>query len=192
MAKTPSTMLPLGTPCPDFSLIDTHGKTHSTKDYVGKKPLLVAFICNHCPFVLHIRSTLAALTEDYMEKGIAVLAINSNDVETHPDDAPDKMVIEREAAGYRFPYLFDETQSVAKAFQAACTPDFFLFDKSGALVYRGQFDDSRPGNGKAINGKDLKDAMDAVLKNTKPSADQKSSLGCNIKWKAGNEPAYYR
>lgn len=188
MAMTPSTMLKLGTSAPDFSLPDTNGKTVSLADFAGK-PLLVMFICNHCPFVKHIRSELAALGKDYSAK-LGIVAINSNDVANYPDDSPEKMGLEVASAGYVFPYLFDESQGVATAYKAACTPDFFLFDASHQLVYRGQLDDSRPGNDIPVSGKDLRAALDAVAAGQMPDAEQQPSIGCNIKWKVGNEPAY--
>ncbi len=187
MARTPSTMLPLGTPAPAFSLPDTEGGRVSTSDYANT-PLLVMFICNHCPFVVHLRSALADLGRDYAAKDLAIVAINSNDTTSHPQDGPEHMRTERQKAGYVFPYLFDETQQVAHAYQAACTPDFFLFDAAHTLVYRGQFDASRPGNGAPIDGADLRTAADAVLSGTPVSDDQLPSVGCNIKWKAGHAP----
>lgn len=183
MALTPSTMLALGTSAPDFSLPDTNQKTIQLADIKGKQPFLVMFICNHCPYVKHIRNELASLTTEFQEKGIAVFGINSNDVANYPQDSPEKMALEKEHAHYTFPYLFDETQKVAKAYQAACTPDFFLFNKTGKLVYRGQFDESRPGNQIAVTGKDLRLAMEQVLKGQEPNPDQRPSIGCNIKWK---------
>jgi peroxiredoxin len=191
MAKTPSTMLALGTAAPDFRLPDTSGKTVSLSDFKDKQALVVFFICNHCPFVKHLRSDLAKFGRDYASKGVAIVAISSNDVSGYPDDSPEKMKDEAKAAGYNFPYLYDESQAVAKAYHAACTPDIFLFDKSQKLVYRGQFDDSRPGNGIPVTGKDLRAALDAVLGGKPVSAEQQPSLGCNIKWKPGNEPDYY-
>jgi peroxiredoxin len=190
MAATPSTMVPLGTAAPDFRLPDTEGKEVSLADFAKSKVLLVAFICNHCPFVKHIRGQLAQLARDYQAKGAAVVAINSNDIAMHPDDAPAKMVEEKRAAGYTFPYLFDETQAVAKAYRAACTPDFFLYDSTRKLVYRGQMDASRPGNDKPNNAADLRAALDAVLAGKPVAAQQVPSIGCNIKWKAGSEPKY--
>ncbi len=190
MARTPSTMLPLGTPAPDFNLPDVDGDLTSLDDFAGAPALLVMFICNHCPFVVHLREALAAFGTEYGEQ-IAIVAINSNDANAYPADAPDKMADEAADAGYTFPYLFDATQEVAKAYQAACTPDFFLFDAERKLVYRGQFDDSRPGNGKPITGADLRAAVDAVLAGKAPSEEQAPSLGCNIKWKPGNEPSYF-
>jgi len=188
MAKTPSTMLALGTPAPDFRLPDTQGRTVSRDDFQNAPALLVMFICNHCPFVKHIREGLAAFGRDYHEKGLAIVAINSNDVANYPDDSPAKMKEEAKAAGYVFPYLYDESQGVAKAYAAACTPDFFLFDNERKLVYRGQFDDSRPGSGIAVTGKDLRAASDRVLSGAAVDREQKPSIGCNIKWKPGNEP----
>ena len=190
MPATPSTMAPLGTKAPDFRLPDTDGKQVSLSDFPGAKALLVAFICNHCPFVKHIQASFAQLVRDYQAKGVAVVGINSNDVANHPDDSPAKMVEEKKAAGYTFPYLYDESQKVAQAYRAACTPDFFLFDKDRKLVYRGQMDASRPGNGKPNDGADLRAALDAVLAGKKPSSEQIPSIGCNIKWKPGNEPKY--
>jgi peroxiredoxin len=184
-------MLPLGTTAPDFKLPDTNGKLVSLVDFKNKPALLVMFICNHCPFVKHIRSELAKLGRDYIPRGVAIVAINSNDVANYPDDSPAHMAEEVESAGYIFPYLYDESQAVAKAYRAACTPDIYLFDKNRKLVYRGQFDDSRPGNGIPVTGKDLRAALDAVLAGKPVPASQKASLGCNIKWKAGNEPDYF-
>ena len=190
MAATPSTMLPLGTVAPIFSLPDTDGSRVSLSQFAGSPALLVMFICNHCPFVKHLRTALAQLGRDYGPKGVAIIAISSNDATTYPADSQEKMVEERRDAGYTFPYLYDETQEVAKAFQAACTPDFFLFDKNQRLVYRGQFDDSRPSNGLPVTGKDLLDALDAVLAGQHVSTKQKPSIGCNIKWRPDNEPDY--
>jgi peroxiredoxin len=182
MSET-STMLPLGTAAPSFRLHDPHGKPISSDDFRGAPALLVAFICNHCPYVIHIRSVFAALGGEYQARGVAVVAINSNDAETYPDDSPAKMAEEIEIAGYTFPYLVDESQSVAKAYHAACTPDFFLFDKEKKLVYRGQFDDSRPKNERPVTGKDLRAALDAVLAGKPVNPDQKPGIGCSIKWK---------
>jgi len=187
---TPSTMLPLGTAAPDFKLPDTNGKTVALADFQGTPALLVLFICNHCPYVKHIRAGLAQLGRDYLPRGAAIVAINSNDVANYPDDSPARMKAEVKAAGYLFPYLYDESQAVAKAYHAACTPDIYLFDRNRKLVYRGQFDDSRPGNGVPVTGKDLRAALDAVLAGQSVPPDQKASVGCNIKWKAGNEPEY--
>lgn len=191
MALTPSTMLPLGTIAPDFQLPDTNGKPVSLSDFKNASALLVMFICNHCPYVKHIRAGLAQFGRDYEALGVAIVAISSNDATNYPEDAPAKMKEEARAAGYTFSYLHDATQAVAKAYRAACTPDFFLFDHARRLVYRGQFDDSRPGNGVPVTGKDLRAALDAVLACRPVPADQKPSIGCNIKWKAGNEPDYF-
>lgn len=183
MALTPSTMLPLGTSAPPFALPDVSGKSVSIADFQSAPALLVMFICNHCPYVKHVRSGLAQLARDYKSKGAAVVAISSNDVKSHPDDSPAKMAVEAKEAGYTFPYLYDESQAVAKSYQAACTPDFFLFDREKRLVYRGQLDDSRPGNGVPVTGKDLRAALDAVLAGKPVATEQKPSIGCNIKWK---------
>jgi len=192
MAQTPSTMLSLGTPAPAFTLEDTvSGRTVSLADFAGR-PLLVMFICNHCPFVKHVRAELANIGREYGERGVGIVAICSNDAEKHPDDSPAKMRDEARAAGYTFPYLVDAAQDVAKRYRAACTPDFFLFDKQHRLVYRGQLDDSRPSNGIPVTGRDLRAALDAALKGEAPSAEQRPSIGCNIKWKPGNEPDYAR
>ena len=192
MARTPSTMLPLGTPAPDFRLANAvDGQAVSLADFRDAKALLVAFICNHCPFVKHVAAGVAQLAKEYQARGVAIVGVNSNDVAAHPDDAPEKMAEEAKRRGYTFPYLFDETQAVAKAYRAACTPDFFLFDPSKRLVYRGQLDSSRPDNGMPVTGQDLRAALDAVLAGKPPLDDQKPSIGCNIKWKAGNEPDYY-
>jgi len=186
MAETPSTMVPLGTPAPSFRLPDTEGGFVSLEDLKEAKALLVIFMCNHCPFVQHLRGALAQLARDYQGSGLAIVGINSNDVESHPDDSPEKMAEEKKKFGYVFPYLFDESQEVAKAYRAACTPDFFLYDADRRLVYRGQFDDSRPGNDAPITGADLRAAVDAVLADRPVAKDQKPSIGCNIKWKAGD------
>lgn len=191
MALTPSTMLPLGTTAPDFSLPDTNGKMVSLADFKNAPALLVVFICNHCPYVKHIRGGLAQLARDYAPKNVGIVAINSNDVENYPDDSPAKMKEEVKNAGYIFPYLYDETQAVAKNYRAACTPDFFLFDKNQKLVYRGQFDESRPGSAVPVTGKDLRAALDAVLAGKSVLENQKASMGCNIKWKDGDEPEYF-
>lgn len=190
MAVTPSTMLPLGTRAPAFRLPDPHGRTIALEDFEKAPALLVAFLCNHCPFVKHIRAGLAQFARQYAERGLALVAINANDVTTHPDDAPERMAEEIERAGYVFPYLFDESQGVAKAYRAACTPEFYLFDAERRLVYRGQFDDSRPGNGRPVTGADLRAAVDAVLAGKPVASDQRPSTGCNIKWKPGNQPDY--
>jgi peroxiredoxin len=183
-------MLPLGTAAPDFCLPDTNGKIVSLTDFKDKPALLVIFMCNHCPYVKHIRAGLGQLARDYSPRGVAMAGINSNDAENYPEDSPVKMAAEAKSAGYFFPYLYDESQSVAKAYRAACTPDIYLFDRGRRLVYRGQFDDSRPGNGIPVTGKDLRAALDAVLAGKPVSPNQKASIGCNIKWKAGNEPEY--
>jgi peroxiredoxin len=192
MVRTLSTMLPLGTPAPDFRLRDPFGKEWSLSDFDGTPGLLVIFLCNHCPYVKHIADVLAKLTSEYLEKGIAVVGINANDWNAFPDDSPEKMIEEIRARGYRFPYLIDETQEVAKAYKAACTPDFFLFDGNRRLVYRGQMDDSRPGNNVPVTGRDLRAALDAVLAGKPVTIEQKPSMGCNIKWRPGNEPDYFR
>ena len=184
-------MLPLGTVAPDFRLPDTNGKTVSLGDFKASPALLVMFICNHCPYVVHIRPGLAQLGRDYLPKGVAMVAISSNDAANYPADGPARMKEEAKSAGYTFPYLYDESQAVAKAYRAACTPDLFLFDRDRKLVYRGQFDDSRPGNGAAVTGTDLRAAINAVLDGKPVAAPQKPSMGCNIKWKAGNEPDYF-
>ena len=191
MVKTASTMLPLGTLAPDFSLPNVEGRLVSLKDFPRPKGLLVPFICNHCPFVIHIRSEFAKFAREYQVKGIAIVAINSNDAVAFPADAPDKMKVEAESAGYAFPYLFDESQAVAKAYRAACTPDLFLFDGAKRLVYRGQFDDSRPTNGVRVTGSHLRAACDAVLAGRPIEEGQRPSIGCNIKWRPGNEPNYF-
>jgi peroxiredoxin len=190
MAMTPSTMLPLGTPAPAFQLPDTNGKSVSLADFSGR-PLLVMFICNHCPFVKHLAAQLAQLGRDFQSRRVGIVAINANDVEHYPDDSPALMREEARHQGYPFPYVFDESQAVAKAYRAACTPDFFLFDAAHQLVYRGQCDDSRPGNGRPVTGHDLRAALEAVLSGQPVAANQKASIGCNIKWKAGAEPDYY-
>jgi peroxiredoxin len=191
MALTPSTMLPLSTTAPDFKLPDPDGKIVSLADFKNKSALLVLFICNHCPYVKHIRAGLAEVARDYLPKQVAIIGINSNDVANYPEDSPAKMKAEVKSAGYTFPYLYDESQAVAKAYRAACTPDLYLFDQNHRLVYRGQFDDSRPGNGIPVTGKDLRAALDAILAGKPVPPDQTASVGCNIKWKPGNEPDYY-
>jgi peroxiredoxin len=190
MAATQSTMLALGTVAPDFRLPDTTGKLVSLADFKDAPALVVVFMCNHCPYVKHIRQGLAQFARDYIPRGVAMVGINSNDVVRYPEDSPARMAEEVKAAGYIFPYLFDETQAVAKAYRAACTPDFYVFGAARRLVYRGQFDDSRPGNGIPVTGKDLRAAVEAVLAGKPVSPNQKPSLGCNIKWKPGNEPDY--
>ena len=191
MVAVNSTMLPLGTKAPEFRLPDTDGKPVSLKDFSSAPALLVVFMCNHCPYVKHIRSGLAQLARDYQPRGVAIVGINSNDVANYPADSPAKMAEEVKTAGYIFPYLYDETQAVAKTYRAACTPDFYLFDGEQRLVYRGQLDDSRPGNGLPVSGKDLRAALDAVLAGKPVSSKQTPSIGCNIKWKPGNEPDYF-
>lgn len=191
MALTPSTMLPLGTPAPHFQLLDTTGKLVSLTDFKDAPALVIAFICNHCPYVKHIRAGLAQFARDMQGRGVALVAINSNDAVKYPADSPAKMAEEIREAGYTFPYLYDESQSVAKAYRAACTPDFYVFDQQRRLAYRGQFDPSRPGNGVPVTGSDLRAAVDEVLKNQPASAKQMPSIGCNIKWRPGNEPDYY-
>jgi peroxiredoxin len=191
MVRTPSTMLPLGTVAPDFSLPNVDGRIMSLADAAGPRGTLVMFICNHCPFVKHVADQLAALGRDWMGQGVGVVAISANDVSLHPADSPEQMVREAEDRGYVFPYLYDETQDVAKDYHAACTPDFYLFDADRTLVYRGQLDASRPGSEIPVTGRDLRAAIDALLAGKPPVADQIPSLGCNIKWKAGNEPPYF-
>lgn len=192
MARTPSTMLPLGTAAPDFTLPDPRtGKTVSLHDFDDAPALLVMFICNHCPYVILLKEALSRMAKDYADKGLAVVAISSNSVETHPADSPDKMAEDAKQFDYIFPYLYDESQDVAKAYQAACTPDFFLFDGDRALVYRGQFDDARPGSDTPVTGADLRAAIDAVLNGQPVPTQQKPSLGCNIKWTPGAEPPYH-
>jgi peroxiredoxin len=190
MVATASTMLSLGTTVPYFNLPDTEGGMVSIEDFKDASALLVIFMCNHCPFVKHILPNLVELIKEYQKKGIAVVGINSNDVASFPEDSPKVMAWKAKEAGFTFPYLYDETQKAAKAYLAACTPDFFLFDKKRKLVYRGQMDDSRPGNHIPITGDDLRSAIDAVLEGNTIPAKQKPSMGCNIKWKLGNEPVY--
>jgi len=191
MAETPSTMLPLGTKAPSFRLPDAYGNWVSSDDFKEARAFLVAFICNHCPYVKHIRFHFASLAKEYQSRGVGVVAINSNDVENYPDDSPEKMAEEIKQVGYTFPYLYDESQQVARAFRAACTPDFFLFDQNRSLVYRGQFDDSRPGNALPVTGADLRAALDALLAGGSVLLNQKPSVGCNIKWKRRNTPDYF-
>jgi len=188
MAKTLSTMLELGTSAPEFSLPDVvTGRTITLGSFKDDKALLVMFICRHCPFVIHVQNELTRLGVDYRGRGVGIVAISANDVATHPDDAPHHLKEMAEELAFTFPFCFDETQAVAKAYKAACTPDFFLFNKERKLVYRGQLDDSRPDNGKPVNGRDLRAAIDAILFDRPVSADQRPSIGCNIKWKPGNE-----
>lgn len=184
MAETPSKMLPLGTKAPDFNLHDTcTGKNKSLQDLKSDKGTVIMFICNHCPYVKHLQSKLVEVAKKYQKQGISFIAISSNDVVNYPADSPEKMKLEAEKNGYTFPYLYDETQQVAKAYQAACTPDFYLFDGDLKCVYRGCFDDSTPGNGRPVTGKDLSEALDDLLSGKVISSDQKPSVGCNIKWK---------
>jgi peroxiredoxin len=190
MALTPSTMLPLGTKVPPFRLPDPQGKYVSSEDFKNAPALLVAFICNHCPYVKHIRAEFAKVAREYQAKGVGIVGIMSNDLGISPDDRPEKMAEEARQMGYVFPYLFDATQEVAKAYHAACTPDLYLFDGKGLLVYRGQFDASRPDNGIPVTGKDLRAALDKVLAGEAIPTNQTPSIGCNIKWKSGNEPHY--
>jgi peroxiredoxin len=190
MAVTPSTMLELGTVAPFFRLPDTEGRMVALSDFAEAKALLVMFICNHCPFVKHVQPELARLATEYEGRGVAVVGISSNDVAAYPDDSPDAMREEKARAGYTFPYLFDETQDVAKAYRAACTPDLYVFDGGRRLVYRGQLDDSRPQNGIPLTGRDVRAALDALLAGRAVDPRQKPSIGCNIKWKPGREPGY--
>ncbi len=193
MPATASTMLELGTKAPDFSLPDvTTGRPVSLSTFQSKKALLVMFICHHCPFVKHVKSELARIGDDYAAKDLGIVAISSNDPAVASDDSPEGLKRMAAEWGLHFPVLYDETQAVAKSYNAACTPDFFVFDQSRKLVYRGQLDDSRPSNGKPVTGADLRAALDAVLAGRPVSSEQRPSLGCNIKWKAGNEPAYYQ
>jgi len=191
MVKTTSTMLSLGTPAARFSLPDTEGNTVSLGDFADAPALLVIFMCNHCPYVKHVADGLAGLAKEYQERGVAVVGINSNDAASFPDDAPEKMAQEVKLRGYTFPYLYDESQEVAKAYGAACTPDFYVFDGRRKLVYRGQMDSSRPRSGVEVTGNDLRAALDAVLAGQPVPEDQKPSLGCNVKWKPGGEPDYF-
>jgi peroxiredoxin len=191
MARTASTMLPLGTEAPHFSLPDTEGGTVSLDDFRDAPGLLVAFLCNHCPFVKHIRDELASFGHDHIPRGLGMVAISANDVERYPADGPEQMAREKAEAGYPFPYLYDESQEVALAYRASCTPDFFLFDADKKLVYRGQFDASRPGNDVPVTGEDLRRAADSVLKGEAVPENQIPSVGCNIKWRPGNEPEWF-
>jgi peroxiredoxin len=190
MAATPSTMLDLGTTLPAFRLRDINGKAVTSNDFGASKGLLVAFICPHCPYVRHVRGEFSRLASDVQQRGLSVIAINSNDVTAFPDDSPEGMRKEAAEVGYSFPYLVDDTQEVAKAFRAACTPDLFLFDNQKRLVYRGQFDDSRPTSPVPVTGKDLRAAIDALLAGQPVSPEQRPSMGCNIKWIKGGEPEY--
>jgi peroxiredoxin len=190
MALTPSTMLALGSKAPDFRLPDVDGTMVGLADLATAPALLVMFICNHCPYVKHVRHELAKLGREYVARGMAVVAINANDAVAYPDDNPEAMAREKVAAGYTFPYLYDAPQQVARAYHAACTPDFFLFDRERILVYRGQLDGARPGNATPVTGLDLRAALDAVLAGRAVATDQRPSIGCNIKWKPGNAPDY--
>ena len=192
MAATQSTMLALGTQAPDFSLPDVRtGKKVSPKDFQGSKGLLVMFICAHCPYVKHIEAEIARVGKEFGPQGIALLAVGSNDAENYPDDGPEGLKAQAERLGFDFPYLYDESQAAAKAYRAACTPEFYLFDASQKLYYRGQFDESRPKNSLPVTGKDLRAALTALLSGAPAPTDQRPSLGCNIKWKKGNEPDYF-
>lgn len=191
MVRTASTMLSLGTPAPEFSLPDTDGNTVCLNDFADSKALLVIFMCNHCPYVKHVADQLKTLADDFSSRGVAVVGINSNDADKYPEDSPQAMAKEKSARGYSFPYLFDGDQSVAQAYSAACTPDFFLFDGDRKLAYRGQLDSSRPKTDIPVTGEDLRAALDAVLAGRAASQTQRPSIGCNIKWKAGNEPQYF-
>ena len=192
MVKTASTMLALGTTAPEFQLPDVvSGKTISLDTFVDSKALLVMFICQHCPFVKHIKSELAKIGQDYSQQPLGIVAISANDVANYPDDSPEKLKQMAKEFNFNFPVCYDESQEVSKAYTAACTPDFFLFDCDNKLVYRGQLDDSRPSTDVPVTGKDLRSAIDAVLQNRKLDFEQKPSIGCNIKWKPGNEPEYF-
>ncbi len=188
MPTTSNTLVALGTRMPAFCLPDTEGNLVSPEDATGAKAFLIAFICNHCPYVKHVRTEFAKLGNELQKQGVAVYAINSNDPERYPEDSFPNMATEVRDAGYEFPYLFDETQQVARDFRAACTPDFFVYDANSKLVYRGQMDDSRPGNGIPVSGADLRAAIDCAIQGQTPSGPQKPSVGCSIKWKPGNEP----
>lgn len=192
MSRTLSTMLALGTKAPDFSLRDPASGNHvSLSDFDGSDALLVVFMCNHCPYVIHLHPALPALIREFQDKGLNAIAISANDVDNYPDDSPEKMISLAKQEHYTFAYLYDESQQVAKQYMAACTPDFFLFNKDRRLVYRGQFDDSRPGNGLPVTGLDLRNAIDATLNGIDLNPEQKPSMGCNIKWKSGNAPDYF-
>lgn len=184
MAATPSSMVPLGFKAPDFNLFDTVSNTHkSLHELKSDKATVIMFICNHCPFVVHVNEQLVKLALEYAPKGISFIAISSNDAENYPEDSPEKMKKYATKLNYPFPYLYDESQAVAKSYDAACTPDFYIFNHDMICVYRGQLDDSRPGNGKVVTGKDMRDALDALLAGKKVSNKQLPSIGCNIKWK---------
>ena len=191
MVRTASTMLPLGTQAPDFSLPNIDGKQVSLSDFRGKKALVIIFMCNHCPYVKHVAPELTRVSNEYMSKGIGFVGINSNDAVAHPDDSPEMMKTEAAMQGYKFPFLHDATQSVAIAYNAACTPDIFVFDSALRLVYRGQLDDSRPKTDKQLTGKDLRSALDSLLVDRPVSSEQRPSIGCNIKWREGAEPEYF-
>lgn len=192
MAETPSTMIPLGTPMPGFSLQDAvSGRVVSDAEFEDHQPVLVMFLCNHCPFVKHVIPELGRISREFGARGVGIAAINSNDVVRYPQDGPEFMKALAEREGWRFPYLLDATQDVARSFRAACTPDFFLFDRDRALVYRGQLDDSRPGNGRPVTGRDVREALHAVLEGRAVSSEQVASVGCNIKWAPGNAPDYF-
>ena len=191
MVETKSQMLPLGTEAPDFRLPDPDGVEHSLEQFTESPALLIIFMCNHCPYVKHVREQLVELVKEYQERGVSVVAINSNDVEEYPQDSPEMMKEVAETYGFTFPYLYDESQEVAKAYRAACTPDFYVFDDEQKLFYRGQMDNSRPGSDIPVTGDDLRDALDAVLAGDPPPEQQKPSMGCNIKWKPGNAPPYF-
>lgn len=185
-------MLPLGTPAADFRLPDvTTGKIYSLKDFAGKKALLVIFMCQHCPYIKHIQGELTRVGKDYANKDVAIAGISANDADTYPDDSPAELKKFAKAQGFTFPLLHDESQKVAQTYTAACTPDLFLFNQERRLVYRGQLDDSRPGNNKPVTGKDLRAAIEAILADKPVNQDQRPATGCNIKWKPGNEPAYF-
>ena len=191
MVLTRSTMMELGSPAPGFSLPEVGGGTISRDDFSGKPALLVMFLSRHCPYVKHVEAGLTALCAEYAERGVSIVAISSNDAEKYPDDRPDSLREQKKSCGFTFPYLFDESQGVARAYRAACTPDFFLFDSQQRLIYRGQMDDSRPENGRPVTGADLRAALDAALSGAAPASDQTPSMGCSIKWKPGNEPDYF-
>jgi len=191
MVMTASIMLPLGTEAPDFTLPDANGNPVSLSDFAGARALVVVFMCNHCPFVKHVIDGLVGLAKEYQPEGIAFVGVNSNDVDSYPDDRPERMAQFAREKGFSFPYLFDATQDVAKSYHAACTPDFFVFDEDRRLIYRGQMDDSRPGSDIPVTGADLRTVLEAVLEGEPVPEEQRPSMGCNIKWKAGNEPDYF-
>ena len=191
MALTPSTMRELGTRAPDFTLPDAHGNPVALAEFAGAPATVVVFLCNHCPYVKHLKTALAEFTHEYATREVAIIGINSNDAETHPEDGREAMIGDIAEFGYAFPYLIDAAQEVAKAYRAACTPDFFVFDGALRLVYRGRFDDSRPESDVPVTGRDLRAAVDTVLAGQAPTGEQNPSIGCNIKWKPGNEPDYF-